>query len=288
MTIAFLGLGRMGRVMVPRLRDAGLEVIIWNRTADRAADLVAAGARMATDPADAIGAAETILLMTDEAGAIAIVEALAIPLAGRRLVMMGTYAPATVISLSDHVRRLGGMPVECPVLGTTVPAAKGQLVALAGGESGDVDAIRVALHPLARKTVFTGPIGTATAMKLAHNLLLTNYFTILSESLALGEASGIDRAALLDLLADSPAANGVLALKRGHILGESGPIGFDLGSSAREMHIIVTHARDRNLHLPVAQLTAELAIDASSDGFSEADVSRLAKIAADRLRMTAA
>jgi 3-hydroxyisobutyrate dehydrogenase-like beta-hydroxyacid dehydrogenase len=272
MTTAFLGLGRMGAIMAPRLAASGGEVVAWNRTPRD----IGGGVRMAASAEQAIAGARTVLIMADEAGTAAIIDALALPLDDRRIVIMGTLAPQTLLRLAARIGELGGRPVEAPVLGTTGPAASGALIVLVGGAAEDFAAVRPLLGPLARAVVHTGAIGTATPLKFAHNLMLTNYFAILGEAIALCDKVGIDRAALIDVLVDSPAANGVLAGKRAFLLAQGGSPAFRFGGMASEMAAICGFARRLGLTLPISEVTAARAGAAVTAGRGEADVSTLA------------
>lgn len=272
MTTAFLGLGRMGTLMAARLARSGRDVAAWNRT-PRA---IVGPVRIMPSAEAAIAEASSVLIMADEAGTTAIIDALTMPLEGRPVAIMGTLAPRALLPLAARITELGGRPIEAPVLGTTGPAANGTLVVLAGGEAQDVAAIRPVFEALARAVVHTGAIGTATALKFAHNLMLTNYFAILGEALALGDIVGIDRAALLDVLADSPAANGVLAGKRAFLLDEGGTPAFRFAGMAGEMATICSFARSLGLTMPIAEVTAARAAAAVTAGGGEADVSVLA------------
>jgi 3-hydroxyisobutyrate dehydrogenase-like beta-hydroxyacid dehydrogenase len=272
MTIAFIGFGRMGAAMAPRLAQGGHDVIAWNRTAER----IPRDLRRTDSLADAVTCAETVILMTDETGSEAVVGALTVPLEGRVVALMGTHAPPVLDRLAGRIAALGGRPVEAPVLGTTGPAVAGTLVVLAGGDGRDIDALRPVFTVLARKVVHTGAIGTATAMKFAHNLMLSDYFLILGEAMALAETAGIDRAALLDVLIDSPAANGLLALKRPLLLGEGAAAAFNLRGMAKEMAVIREFALAHGLTLPVVDAVARRAAEAVAQGEGDADVSALA------------
>ncbi|MFF8403278.1 NAD(P)-dependent oxidoreductase [Streptomyces sp. NPDC014846] len=218
MDIGFLGLGVMGRPMALRLASAGVPLVVWNRTPERAEPLRAAGARVADGVDEVFARADVVLLMlADEAAVDAVLgrgtPGLAARVAGRTVVHMGTTSPAYSRALEADVRAAGGRYVEAPVSGSRVPAEQGQLVAMLAGEEDAVDAVRPLLAPLCRETFVCGPAPGALLMKLSVNLFLITLVTGLTEAFHFAERQGLDRRLFLDVLDAGPMASGVSRMK---------------------------------------------------------------------------
>jgi 3-hydroxyisobutyrate dehydrogenase len=143
MRIGIAGTGRMGSQIALRLLEVGHSVVVWNRTPDKTAPLVQAGAVAAASPADLARDAETVLtILTDARALHAVYDGptglLAGALTGKLVIEMSTVQPADERALAARVRAAGATFVECPVGGTTGPARQGKLLGLAGGAAADI------------------------------------------------------------------------------------------------------------------------------------------------------
>lgn len=211
--VAFVGLGRMGRGMAARLLDAGHELAVFNRTPDRAAELGAAGARLASSPRDAAdGAAVVVVMVSDDdasrsvwLGADGILAADLAP--GSYAVECSTLSYDWVLQLADAVTATGMRYVDCPVTGLPDAAAAGELTLLVGGDEDDVAAVRPVLDPLCADLVYFGRVGAGTAYKLVINLMGAVQIAAAAEGLALAERAGLDLGQVADVLATGQAAS---------------------------------------------------------------------------------
>src|SRR4051812_48419886 len=145
MQIGVAGLGRMGAAVAARLTEVGHAVSVWNRTADKAKPLVAAGAKQCASPEDLAEHSEVIITMLTDADALDHVYngehgLLAGDAHDKLFIEMSTVRPEVQIALAEVVRAGGGRFVECPVGGTTGPARQGQQFGLfgAGARGGGV------------------------------------------------------------------------------------------------------------------------------------------------------
>ncbi|MBL1103285.1 NAD(P)-dependent oxidoreductase [Streptomyces sp. 5-8] len=218
MHVGFIGLGVMGLPMALRLASAGTPLVVWNRTPERTRPLRAAGAEVAADAEEVFARAETVLLMlADEAAVDAVLgrgtPRLAVRVAGRTVVHMGTTSPEYSHALETDVRAAGGRYVEAPVSGSRVPAERGQLVAMLAGEEAAVASVRPLLAPMCRETFECGAAPGALLMKLSVNLFLITLVTGLAEAFHFAERQGLDRRLFLDVLEAGPMASGVSRMK---------------------------------------------------------------------------
>jgi 3-hydroxyisobutyrate dehydrogenase-like beta-hydroxyacid dehydrogenase len=119
--VAVLGLGAMGRAIAARLLDAGHDVRVWNRTTGRDEELVAAGARRADTPADAVGGAEVVITMVTDGAALEQVlfgddgAASAIS-RNATLIDMSTVGPSAIVSVAERLAPVSVL--DAPVLGS--------------------------------------------------------------------------------------------------------------------------------------------------------------------------
>jgi 3-hydroxyisobutyrate dehydrogenase len=216
--IGFLGLGVMGGPMALNLANAGTALVVWNRSADRCDPLRAAGAKVATSPAEVFDQARVVLLML--AGGEAIDSALgrgpagfAVDVAQRTIVHMGTTPPEYSRGLEADIRAAGGRYVEAPVSGSRAPAEAGRLVAMLAGEPSAVEDVRPVLAPMCRETVVCGSVPNALLMKFSVNLFLVTMVTGLAEAAHFAERHGLDVRRLLEVLDAGPMASEVSRVK---------------------------------------------------------------------------
>ncbi|MEV0595973.1 Rid family hydrolase [Nonomuraea cavernae] len=186
--IAFLGQGRMGVPMARRLSEAGHAVTVWRRGTGVSA-------------AEAVDGAELVITMLRDPAAVREVLAAALPglRPGATVVEMSTIGPEAVRELRALLPAGVGL-VDAPVLGSVGPAADGTLTVLAGG---DVSECRKVLSVFGTVRE-TGPLGSGAALKLAVMSALVPAQVLLAETFAYGEAHGVSREALADVLSGTP------------------------------------------------------------------------------------
>jgi len=203
MKISVLGLGLMGGAIALRLKGQGFDVGGWNRSPEKAEALAARGLPIAGSAPDAVEAAECVLLVLTDAEAIR--ETLLAPkqelaLAGRKILQMGTIAPAESRAIAKRVAASGGEYLEAPVLGSLPEARAGRLLVMAGGERRLFEQCLPVLAALGQEPRLIGPVGQAAALKLAMNQLIAGLTTTFSLSLGLVRSEGIDVEQFMELL----------------------------------------------------------------------------------------
>jgi 3-hydroxyisobutyrate dehydrogenase len=285
MHVGVAGLGKMGAAIALRLIETGNQVTVWNRTPQKAAPIVAAGAAAAASPAALASAVDAVITILTDATAIGEVYSgsaglLAGAVAGKLFIEMSTVRPEVEIALAAKVRAAGAAFVECPVGGTTGPARQGKLIGLIGAEEADAARARPLIEQLCRRIEFCGPVGTGSVMKLTINLPLLVYWQALGEALALCRPLGIDPARLIDLLADTSGGPNVLKVRGPAVAkmlkGEdAGPVTFSLDTSAKDLRTMLAEAAERGIDMPVVRETLACYEEASRNGLGDGEVSAL-------------
>ncbi len=285
MRVAFLGLGRMGVAMAGHLL-ADHEVTVWNRSPDKAGPLVTGGAREARSLREAVSGADAVVLMLYGPPSVREVlpDVVAGAPAGALLVNCTTVAPSDA---HEFARTASGLRyVDSPVAGSIPPAVEGTLGVLGGAAPEDWDAALPLLHAFgsAEKVRRVGAVGAGSAMKLCNNLALGFTIAGVGEALRLGRDLGLDRAALLEVLAGTPLG-GMVVYKRAMLDSEdySAPT-FSLDLLAKDLDLAV-HAAESDLPVTAAVLgAAQAALDA---GHAGEDFAALAGFLADEGRADA-
>lgn len=228
-TIGFIGTGIMGRPMAQNLARAGFQTAVYNRTRQKAAPLEAAGARIASTPkAASEGAGAAIFMLTGPDAIDAVLDGddgvLAADSMPEVIVNMSTVPPAYSRRLARQLADRGVGFVDAPVLGTKKPAEDGALVILAGGEKVHIERLSAVFDALGKKTVFCGPAGMGSAMKMTANSLLAVMMAGFGEALTFGERCGLSRESIMEVVLAGPLSSGLFQMKGEGIRdGEYGP-----------------------------------------------------------------
>lgn len=279
MVTGIVGLGNMGRPMAEHLSDVGETLVLWNRTAEKAAGIAASTVletpRAVAESADVIMSVLANDTALDAAyhGPGGMLEA---DLTGKTIVEFCTTSPETVIALEQAVEARGGLFLECPVSGNVVPARSGQLMGLAGGKQAAFDSAQPLLAKLTRRLEHLGPTGSGAAMKLAVNLPLMVYWSALGEAVGLAMAKGVDPAVALDILADSSGAIGAAKKRVPPIYnmlvnGDPGEVSLSLTNGIKDMRLMDDLAKSSGSPSQVIAATLAKAEAAAADGWSEYD-----------------
>ncbi|MGW2403942.1 NAD(P)-dependent oxidoreductase [Streptomyces sp. NPDC001739] len=206
-SVAVVGLGIMGRGMAENLLKNGHEVVVWNRTPERAADLVAAGAVVAGSPAAAVARAEVVFEVTADdtssrevwLGADGILAGAPAPAV---LITSATLSVGWVEELAAACADRGSVFFDMPLTGGATGARTGNLVLLTGGDQEALPPLAPVLDAVSKEVKHFGPAGAGTRFKLVLNALQAIHLAGFGEALRLAEAAGLDTgqvgAALLD------------------------------------------------------------------------------------------
>ena len=216
-SVAVLGLGAMGHAFATNLLKADFEVTVWNRSADKAGDLVEAGAR----PADAVAQAQAVILMLPDLAVTRDVllgdsGALAAMPEGATLIQMGTLGVAEtdrLIAEADDARD-DIVFIDAPVSGTKAPAEQGKIAILA---SGDRERAAAVVEPifdvLGKQTHWLGQAGQGARMKIVVNAWLVSMMQGIAETAHLADTLGFTTDDLWQVLDGGPLATPYMKLK---------------------------------------------------------------------------
>jgi 3-hydroxyisobutyrate dehydrogenase len=197
-SVAFLGIGTMGHAMASRALGAGIPTIVWNRNPAAARDLADLGAEVADTPVDAARRTAIVVTMVTDADvvlAIAQDQNMLAALAPHAIwVQMSTIGVAGIERVENLVaaERPDVTLVDAPVSGSKEPAEQGQLTIFASGPA----EVRPRLDPLfdalGRRTIWVGPVGTGSKLKLVANAWLALAAEAVNTSVALARRLGLE------------------------------------------------------------------------------------------------
>jgi 3-hydroxyisobutyrate dehydrogenase len=270
--VAVLGLGAMGRAIAARLLGAGHQVRVWNRTPGRDDELVAAGARRSTTPADAVRDAEVVITMVTDPPALEAVlfgsdgAAPAIP-ESATLIDMSTVGPTEIASVVERVAPVAVL--DAPVLGSVPSVESGSLVILAGGDHA-VFEHHTELLALFGRPIYAGSSGSGAMLKLVNNAASIATLVALGELLALTDRAGLGIDAVLQSLEAGPLAS-LIERWRPRLMGEDQSSYFRLALARKDLAIVFDEAEREGTELTVAEAGAARCDEAIETGLGDED-----------------
>jgi 3-hydroxyisobutyrate dehydrogenase-like beta-hydroxyacid dehydrogenase len=239
--VGFAGIGRMGLPMARNVLDAGFPLTVFNRTPERCAPLVEAGAALAATPAELARASDVAITMVADGDAVrALLDGPDGLLAGAGpdlvLSEMSTIGPLAARELAAHCAEHGVAMIDAPVSGSIAVATAGQLTILAGGEEAALERALPVLDAMSKAVLHLGPSGSGAAIKLSINLIIGATVQSVSEALVVAEASGIEREAAYDAIASSVVGSTFVDYKRDAWLDPDGtPTAFTLDLMLKDL-----------------------------------------------------
>jgi len=281
MKIGVAGLGAMGAAIAARLIEVGHQVSVWNRSADKAKTLAAAGATVVATPAALVDSCETVITMLTDGAAIDAVYTgpnglLSGNAKGKLFIDMSTLAPTVTVALAPKVRAAGAAFVECPVGGSTAPARQGKLLGLMGAEPADAARAKPIMEQLCRRLEHCGPVGTGASMKLAINLPLMVAWQAYGEAFAIAREAGWEPKRLLDLFIDTNGANAALKARAEMIVTmmegrDPGPTTFSIANGLKDLRTMVETGASKGVDMPATKATLSGFEEATQKGLGGGD-----------------
>jgi 3-hydroxyisobutyrate dehydrogenase-like beta-hydroxyacid dehydrogenase len=278
--VGFIGLGIMGSRMAANLRAHVSNLVVFNRTREKAETLVRDGVKWASSPA-AVGADADVLftmLANPEAVAAAALGGNGFLSAMRPAsiwVNCSTVNPSFAQQMANESRARRIRYLDAPVTGSKDVAAHGELTFLVGGDVADLEVCRPLLEVMGRHIVYIGRHGLGSAMKMVNNLMLGVTMAALSEGMSLGEALGVSRQTIFDTLAAGPLTAPIVAAKRGKIERADYDADFSMRWLQKDLHLASVSAYETGVAMPVVNATKELYRLAMREGYADQDFSAI-------------
>ena len=272
-TVGLMGLGLMGKPMGRNLLKAGFPLVVWNRTATRADELVSEGAKLGANPREVAAAADVLISIVSDPPALEEV------LWGAQGAMEGlrrgsiymdssTISPELARRVATACGERGVDFLDAPVTGGDWGAKKGELVFMIGGKAEVLERAKPVLEVLGKKFFLLGSNGAGQTVKLAMNLILALEVEALAEALALATSAGVPGEKLVEVMQSSMARAGVLDVKAPLMLKQEYAASFPLRLMHKDMRLALELARQQGVHLPAAAAayaTYSAVKDASKD-----------------------
>lgn len=206
MKIGIIGTGLMGSALAKKLSESQHEIVVYNRTREKALALQGPGITVARTVNEVIQATDCSILMLADAAAIReMMFPASLPpnLCNKNIIQMGTISPIESIEVQRQVLEAGGSYLEAPVLGSIAEVKAGNLLVMVGGNEQQFERWRWLLACISREPILVGSVGQAAALKLALNQLIASLTSAFALSLSYVQRSGVDVAVFMGILRQS-------------------------------------------------------------------------------------
>ena len=262
-SVGFIGLGNVGGKLAGSLLRNNCNVMVRDLDRDAAAPFLAAGAKWADSPKAMAEACDIIITcLPSPAASAAVMEAddgiLAGLSAGKIWAEMSTTDAAEVTRLGALVEAAGASPVDCPVSGGCHRAATGNIAIFAGCDRPVFDRLLPVLTILGRRVLHTGPLGTASVLKVMTNYLATANLITLCEALVTSKMAGMDLNTTYEAIRISSGNSFVHETESQVILNGSRDINFTMDLVLKDIGLFQAIAEQHNVPLEVSPLLIKI------------------------------
>jgi 3-hydroxyisobutyrate dehydrogenase-like beta-hydroxyacid dehydrogenase len=267
----------MGTAIAERLLAAGCDLAVHNRSLEKAEPLRAAGAAVFESAGALAEAVDVVLtsLADDEAFTSVSAEIVSAARPGTVLVDMSTVSPAAsarVAALTDEASLLY---LRAPVSGNPSVVQAGNLTFMVSGPREALERAEPTLLAIGRSIHEVGDAEQARVVKLAINLVIGGLAELMAEALVLSEASGVSRAALLEMMGDSAAGAPFVKYKTEPLLRDDYSATFTTRLMEKDVDLVLEQAASVGVPLPlVAELKRRIRA-AVAAGYGDDDVMAL-------------
>jgi len=274
--IGFIGIGLMGRHMANHLLQAGHPLTVWNRTAEKAKDLMDAGASWADSPRTVAEASDVVITMvTDSAASDAVIcgknGILEGAHKGLTVIDMGSIAPEMSRSLAQRANAKGVPMLDAPVTGNPKVAAAGKLGIMVGGPRETFDACRPIFEKMGVVIVYAGQNGMGSTLKLINNLILGVAIEAVAEALILAAKAGIDPQKVIEITSVGGARTGAMETRGPRMIHRDFAPGFSTNNMYKDLSSVMKLADTCGVSLPTASISLEILRSAKTRGMGDQD-----------------
>lgn len=279
--LGFIGMGLMGVPMSGRLLAAGYELMVWNRSADKCAPVVAQGAKQAADLAALCAHSEVIMLCIANTDVVAEVTSNLLPHLrnGQVIVDFSSIAPDVTRELAAQVNAKGVTWVDCPVSGGVAGAQAGSLAMMAGGDAAVIDQLRPLLAHLSARVTHMGPNGAGQTTKICNQMIVSCNVLVMAEVMALAQKAGVDATQIPAALKGGFADSIPLQLTGSRMAAQDfAEVKWHVKTLLKDLDMANALAKEMGSAVPMAGLGVELMRLHGSQGNLDKDPSTLIQL----------
>lgn len=279
--VGFIGLGNMGRSMAGHILNAGYPLHVYNRSRDKADELLTRGAVWCATPGELAATSDVVITIV---GYPKDVEQVYLGdngiLAGARdalLIDMTTSSPALAVRIAEEARQKGCRALDAPVSGGDIGARDAKLSIMVGGEQGAFDEALPILQLMGPSIVLQGGPGAGQHTKMCNQIVIASTIMGVCEGLAYGKAAGLDLPTVLKSIGGGAASGFQLNVMGGKIINGDFAPGFYVEHFIKDLGIALAEAQRMQLNLPALALARKLYEELAQQGHARLGTQALFK-----------
>ncbi len=262
-TVGFIGPGIMGRPMAHNLIEAGHELVLYNRTREKAEELAGDGATVADSPREVAERSDVVITMLPDspdvervvAGEDGVLDGLK---EGALLIDMSTISPVVTRELAEKVEAKGATMLDAPVSGGDVGAQQGALSIMAGGSEEDFERAGPLFEVMGKAATHVGPVGAGQVVKACNQVVVALNIEAVSEALVLGSKAGVAPEKIFEALSGGLAGSAVMEAKKDKLLGHDFDPGFRIELHRKDLGIALASGKEYAVPLPVTAIVDQM------------------------------
>lgn len=276
--IGWVGLGNMGTAIVQNLQTKGYKINVYNRTKEKEATAIQAGAAPQDSMQQLVHNSSIIFTMVSDDNAVKeIYEGenglLSHSPSGKTFVDMSTVSPQTSRYLAELCRNSRNSFLDAPVSGSVQPAKDGSLIIMVGGQQEIFEKVKPVFEVIGKLALHVGDNGAGSSAKLAINYFLGLNLQGLAETVLFAQNNGIKTEDMLTIINEGALANGITKGKAASILKNEFPAAFALKHLAKDLRL----ADEQGVQTPLFQPLLHSFQQALENGLGEEDVMAIFK-----------
>ena len=290
MKIGFIGLGNMGAGMAANLQKAGYELVVHDIVREAAAKHIERGALWADTPAEVAQASEVVFtslpgprevesVATGPNGVLAGISA------GKVYVDLSTGYPAIVRRIHEKFAEAGAHMLDAPVSGSTIGANTGRLAVMVGGDEEVYERCKPLFDAIGDRPTYTGPIGTGTVCKLAHNCMSYGIQALAAECYTLGVKAGAAPEVLAETIRNGAVGRGVhfhFIFPETFFQGKFDEPHFPMKGSVKDVGLALELAREHDVPMAIGNIAYGELITGLNRGWGDDDARRAMTLQEER------
>jgi 2-hydroxy-3-oxopropionate reductase len=275
-TIGFIGLGVMGKPMAKHLLNAGYPLVVYNRTASKAQELVTMGARQVNSPREVAENSEIIITMVADSpevehvilGPSGVIEGAR---SGSVVVDMSSISPIVTQRIADELAKRNVAMLDAPVSGGEVGAIQGTLSIMVGGDNTVFNELKPVLEKMGKSVVRVGAVGAGGFTKLSNQIIVAAALQAISEALVLAQKAGVDLLLVYEAIKGGMAGGRTLDMKAPKIAKRDFEPGFKMDLHIKDLKNALQAGKALGVPLPSTGLIHELFSACSAQGKGQKD-----------------
>ena len=285
--VGFIGLGTMGGPMAQNLMEDGYELVLYNRTPEKAEEIAGDGTTVVESPKEVAESCDVVVLMLPDSpqveeiveGEDGVLEGLK---EGALIVDMSTISPVVTRELAEKIQERGASMLDAPVSGGEPGAQQGILAIMAGGSEEDFERARPLLEVMGDAITHVGPTGAGQTAKAANQIVVAVTLEGISEALVLASKAGVAPEKILEAISGGLAGSNVMEAKKENFLEHDFEPGFKVDLHHKDLGIALATGREYGVSLPVTAIVDQMLESLKTKGRGDRDHSAIPTLIEDQ------